>query len=86
MIDGGQPEAAARAIALQSCVVRWLDTRPITPDPTRCAHCGSPDQPGNIVPFGTGPHTWLHSRCWKPWYAARRAEAEAALAAMGIVR
>ena len=27
---------------------------------------------------------WLHSGCWPAWYAGRKAEAVAALAAMGI--
>ena len=37
-------------------------------------------------PYGmesTG-HAWLHSRCWPARYAGRKAEAVAALAAMGI--
>ena len=29
-------------------------------------------------------HVWLHSRCWPVWHAGRKAEAIAALAAMGI--
>jgi hypothetical protein len=29
-------------------------------------------------------HAWLHSRCWTIWHAGRKAEAIAALAAMGI--
>ena len=40
-----------------------------------------------LVPHGIEPtgHVWLHSRCWPDWYAGRKAEAVAALNAMGIV-
>jgi hypothetical protein len=70
-----------------SIASRGYGGRPQTPDRAgftsssgaRCAHCGKPDTPGNIVPFGTGPHAWLHHRCWRPWSAARQAEAVAAL-------
>ena len=39
-----------------------------------------------LLPFGIEPtgHAWLHSRCWPAWHAGRKAEAVAALAAMGI--
>ena len=39
-----------------------------------------------LLPFGAEPtgHAWLHSRCWPAWHSARKAEAIAALAAMGI--
>jgi hypothetical protein len=42
--------------------------------------------PDPILPFGTEStgHAWLHSRCWPTWHAGRKAEAIAALAAMGI--
>ncbi len=31
-----------------------------------------------------GTHAWLHAECWPPWHQARRADAIAALRAMGI--
>ena len=39
-----------------------------------------------LLPFGTEStgHAWLHSRCWSAWHAGRKAEAVAALEAMGI--
>jgi hypothetical protein len=39
-----------------------------------------------MLPFGTEPgtHTWLHSSGWPTWHAAHRAEAIAALTALGI--
>ncbi len=81
MINGQQSAAEARAIAWEHCVVRWMDLHTAATSPASCAHCGRPDAPGAvIVPYGTGPHAWLHTRCWRPWFTARRAEAEAALA------
>jgi hypothetical protein len=54
-----------------------------------CLRCGEAEQVHDpVLPFGiesTG-HAWLHWRCWSAWYAARRAEAVAALEAMGIAR
>lgn len=47
-----------------------------------CLHCGRADEPGNLVPFGVGPHAWLHSECWRGWYGARMAEAAQALRAI----
>jgi hypothetical protein len=87
MIDGGQPEPQAREMARESCIVRWLDLHPVTSAPGRCAHCGEPETRGAaIVPYGTGPHAWLHPRCWPAWSDRRRREAERALAAVGIGR
>ncbi|MFZ3328888.1 MAG: hypothetical protein WA231_24800, partial [Methylocella sp.] len=39
-----------------------------------------------LSPYGmeNTSHAWLHSRCWPAQYAGRKAEAVAALAAMGI--
>lgn len=79
MIDGEQPEAQARRIAWACCVTHWRALNPVASAPSHCAHCDRPDEPGNIVPFGTGPHVWLHGGCWEPWNLARQAEAERAL-------
>lgn len=42
----------------------------------------------SIAPARSPPcsrsHTWLHAECWPAWYQARRADAIAALRAMGI--
>jgi len=49
--------------------------------------CGQAEHPRDpCLPFGAEPtgHAWLHSRCWPAWHAARKAEAVAALAAIGI--
>jgi hypothetical protein len=39
-----------------------------------------------LMPYGTTTtgHAWLHGECWPDWLAARKAEAAAALMAMGI--
>lgn len=85
-IDGDVPEAEARRIAFEDCVVRWLDQHSVRSAPDCCTECGKADSPGNIVPFGAEPlgHVWLHTRCWEAWYARRHVEAAAALAAAGI--
>jgi hypothetical protein len=50
-------------------------------DPNCCAHCGKPETPGStLLPIGGPRHTWLHSHCWEPWRAQRRAKAEEDLA------
>ena len=88
MIDGEQPEAEARRIAWECCIVRWLDLHPVVSGPDAgCVACGKPDLPGaGLLPFGVEPPgaAWLHSRCWEAWYSGRRAEAASALAAAGI--
>ena len=43
-------------------------------DPTRCAHCGGGERSGApVFPIGTEVigHTWLHTECWREWYAKR---------------
>jgi hypothetical protein len=85
--DGGLPRTQAEAQAFACCVVEWLNRNPVRSQPDRCHHCGRAEHPHEpLLPFGaeTGGHAWLHSRCWPAWYAARRAEAAAALASMGI--
>jgi hypothetical protein len=74
-------------MALECCVVEWLNQRPAPSAPGRCIWCGDAESPGAVVlPFGTEPgtHTWLHAECWSGWHRARRMDAIAALGA-GIV-
>ena len=85
--DGGLPREEAEARAFACCVVEWLNRHPCPSAPGRCAHCAGWESPGAVVlPFGTEPgtHVWLHAECWPTWHQARRAEAVAAMAAMGI--
>jgi hypothetical protein len=85
--DGGSPRGQAEARAFERCVIEWLDRHSAPSGPSHCAWCGRPESPGAmVVPFGTEPgtHTWLHPECWSDWHRARRVEATAALAAMGI--
>ena len=85
--DGGLPRGQAEARAFACCVVEWLNRNPVRSPPGRCLGCGGGDHAHDpLLPYGiesTG-HAWLHSRCWPAWYAGRKAEAVAALAAMGI--
>jgi hypothetical protein len=81
------PRAEAEALALACCLIEWLNQHPAPSTPGRCAWCGGPESPGAVVlPFGTEPgtHAWLHAECWPAWHQTRRAEAIAALAAMGV--
>jgi hypothetical protein len=53
----------------------------------RCLKCGRGERPGDpLLPFGTEPsgQAWVHGACWPAWHRARKAEANAALRAMGI--
>ena len=73
----------ARKEAFRGLVVDYLNaTFPRNYDPSRCVWCASPSPV--LLPIGTGPHVWLHSDCWTPWRARRRAEAIDQLAAMKI--
>ena len=85
--DGGLPRARAEARALACRVVEWLNRNFVRSPPGRCLACdGGNHRHDPLLPFGiesTG-HAWLHSRCWPTWHAGRKAEAIAALAAMGI--
>jgi hypothetical protein len=84
------PQAEAEALAFDYCVIgviEWLNRHPDPSAQGRCAWCGRPELPGAVVlPFGTEPgmHAWLHAECWPTWHQARRADAIAALLAMGI--
>ena len=85
--DGGCRVREAEARAFACCVVEWLNRNPVRSPPGRCLGCGESEHAHDpLLPFGTeaGGHAWLHSRCWPAWHAARKAEAIAALAAMGI--
>ena len=80
--DGGLPRPEAEARAFEDCVIEWLNRNPVALTPDRCLWCGQfESNSASIVPFGTEPggHAWLHGECWRPWNAARRAEAVKAL-------
>jgi hypothetical protein len=86
--SGGRPRSEAKSVVLEYCVIEWLNQHPAPSPPGRCAWCGKAEGPGAVVlPFGIEPgtHTWLHADCWPGWHEARRAEAIAALGAMGIL-
>ena len=86
--DGGLPRPDAEARAFECCVVEWMNRSFERSPPGRCLACVGGDHALDVlVPHGIEPtgHVWLHSRCWPAWHAGRRAEAVAALKAMGIV-
>jgi hypothetical protein len=85
--DGGLFRKQAEARAFACCVVEWLNRNPARSSPGRCLGCGQAEHPHDpLLPFCTEAtgHAWLHSQCWPAWHTTRRAEAIAALAAMGI--
>ena len=83
----GLPDLEAEARAFDCCVVDWMNRSFVRSPPGRCLACGGTDHPHDVVlPFGVEPigRAWLHSRCWPSWHADRKAQAVAALKAMGI--
>jgi hypothetical protein len=87
--DAGLSRAQAEARAFACCIVEWLNRNPASSPSGRCLGCGGREHAQDpLLPYGVEPagHAWLHSRCWPAWYASRKAEAAAALAAMGIDR
>lgn len=86
--DSGATRASAEARAFACCVAKWLNRNPARSSPGTCLGCGGGEHAEDkLLPFGAEPpgHAWLHSRCWPAWHAGRKAEAVAALKAMGIV-
>jgi hypothetical protein len=84
----GLPRSEAERIAYEILLVEQLNaTHPDTPS-DRCVHCGKPETPDETLrPFGVAlRHAWLHSNCWAPWRAERRAKTEDDLARLGIVK
>jgi hypothetical protein len=87
-VDGGLRRREAEAQAFEACIAEWLNRNPAPSQAGHCAWCGRPESASAVVlPFGTDPgtHVWLHAECWPAWHEARRADAIAALSAMGIV-
>jgi hypothetical protein len=82
----GLSRAQAEAVAVECCLVEWLNRNPVRSPSGRCVWCGRPENAGaTVVPFGVGEHhAWLHPVCWPAWHAHRRATASLALAAAGI--
>jgi hypothetical protein len=85
--DGGLSRAQANAQALEYCVIEWLNRNPAQSVPGSCLGCGGGNRRDDpLLPFGTetSGHVWLHGTCWPGWHQLRRAEAIAALRAIGI--
>ena len=86
--DGGLPRGQAEARAFACCVGGMAEpqSRALAAGPLSRLRRRRSWRTIRCLPFGieTTGHAWLHSRCWPAWYAGRKAEAVAALAAMGI--
>jgi hypothetical protein len=84
--DGGLLRHEAEARAWECCVAQWLIRNPVRSAPGQCHGCGENGAREPLLPYGTGEygHIWLHQRCWNVWYADRKAEAVAALKALGL--
>ncbi len=85
--DGGLARPKAEVRAFGCCIVEWLNRNFVRSPPGRCLGCcGGDSSHDPLLPHGVenAGYAWLHSRCWVAWHAARRAEAVAALEAMGI--
>jgi hypothetical protein len=66
--------------ATEDRITKWLDAHPEVSPAGTSVHCGGLDgNPSALLPFGFGPHTWLHSECRSAWSTACRAKAVAAL-------
>ena len=79
------PQAEAERAAFEIVLVEFLNATHPDTDPSRCAWCGKPETPADVLlPIGVGArHAWLHDRCWAPWRERRRTEAIATLAGRG---
>jgi len=85
--DGRLPRGQAEARAFACCAEEWLNRNPVRAPPGRCLGFGGGDHAHDPrSPYGmeSTSHSWLHSLCWPARYAGRKAEAVAALAAVGI--
>ena len=88
--DGGLSRPDADGWAFQDAVVEWLNRNPPAADPHVCAGCDEPINEGgtNWRPLADGATVHYGGayglRCWERHGAKRRAEAEAALAALGV--
>ena len=84
--DGGLPRPEAEVQAFEATVVEWMNRHKARSEPGLCHACGENGVREVLLPYGTAQsgHAWLHGRCWRGWYGARKAEAVAALKALGI--
>ena len=82
----GLSRPAAEARAIDRCAAEWLYRTAVVSAPGPCPICGSLDRPNDpLKAIGiSGGRYWLHIGCVNAWHSARRAEAVASLAALGI--
>ena len=85
--DGKVSRAAAEERAYKTCIAEWLNQNFSASAVGTCVGCGRAETvEATVVPFGVGPHVWLHPACWPSWYRGRVTAAEAALELMGITK
>jgi hypothetical protein len=67
-------------------LTEWLNSSLKGTRADRCAYCGEPEKHSGdaLLPFGTGPHAWVHYRCQEAWRTARHAEAIEVLMCYGV--
>ena len=88
--DAGLPQGEADLQAYQHTLVEWQNCNPPIADPHVCAGCGRPINKAatDWRPLADGATVHYGGarglRCWERHGARRRAEAEAALAEMGV--
>jgi hypothetical protein len=81
--DGKLSRQDAEARAFACCVAEWLIRHPAASSPDLSGSVGN--RPADsVLSFARKSGAWPHSTCRVTWPAARRAEAAAALHAMGI--
>jgi hypothetical protein len=83
--DGGFARPEAEVLAFEFCLGEWLGQNPVYSPGDHCYLCGGRAN-RSLVPVGLAGagEVWLHIGCSAAWRTARRADAVAALAAMGI--
>ena len=88
--DAGLPQGEADLQAYQHALVEWQNCNPPIADPHVCAGCGRPINKAatDWRPLADGATVHYGGarglRCWERHGARRRAEAEAALAELGV--
>ena len=84
--DGGLSRAEAEVSAFTHCVAEWLNRNPMRSPPGRCFGCGE-YEPRMIISCPSASEVRARAGCIRVAfrrYAGRKAEAVAALAAIGI--
>jgi hypothetical protein len=85
--DRGLTRQRAEAAAFAECVEEWTRQTIARDGNLECLHCGGGAAAGPLVHLWQGrpvAKARVHAHCWAAWRAATRAEATAALLAVGL--